>query len=151
MIRSIFELSLKEEITIRSSVEDVWDTLTSLDSWPAWNEVCRKASWVSGDTWTIGSVFSMELILAGVSLPFTVAVNKYEKPKELSWSSTFLGITGTREFKVEKVSRNIVRVTDSKIFTSSFLPIKLFYPRPIINKMSRGWLNSLKTRSELKD
>ncbi len=151
MVRSIFKLSLEEEVTIRSSIEDVWDTLTSLDSWPVWNEVCKKASWVSGDAWTLGSVFSMELILAGVIIPFTVAVKIYDKPKQLSWSSTFLGITGTREFKVEKVNRNIVRVTDSKIFTSNFLPIKLFYPRPIINKMSRGWLNSLKIKSELKD
>ena len=151
MTRSIFELTLQEEIIIRSSIESVWDTLTSLDSWPAWNEVCKKASWVSGEKWKIESIFSMVLILAGLPVPFTVTIKKYNEPNQLSWSSNFLSITGTREFKIERINKNMVRVIDSKIFTSSFLPIKLFYPRPIINKMSRGWLNSLKNKSELQD
>lgn len=151
MTRSIFELSLQEEIIIQSSIENVWDTLTSLDSWPVWNEVCEKASWESGENWKIGSVFSMVLILAGLPVPFTVTIKTYDEPNQLSWSSNFLGITGTREFNVEKINGNMVRVIDSKIFNSSFLPIKLFYPRSIINKMSRGWLNSLKIKSELKD
>ena len=90
----------------------------------------------------------MSLIFSGIVVPFTVTVEKTEQQYHLKWSSKFLGITGTREFKVDEIDESTVQVTDSKLFISNYLPIKLFYPRWIINKMSREWLKSLRLQIE---
>ena len=149
MFSSIFKLFLEERIIIQSPRVNVWNTLNSLDSWAQWNSVCKTASWIYGDPWSQGSKFSMSLIFSGIVVPFTVTVEKSKKPYHLKWSSTFLGITGTRESTVEEIDQNTVQVTDSKSFKSNFLPIKLFYPKGIINKMSQEWLKSLKLQTEL--
>ncbi len=148
MVSSIFRLFLEERIIIRSPRVNVWNTLNSLDSWAQWNSVCKTASWIYGDPWDQGSKFSMSLIFSGIVVPFTVTVEKTEQQYHLKWSSKFLGITGTREFKVDEIDESTVQVTDSKLFISNYLPIKLFYPRWIINKMSREWLKSLRLQSE---
>jgi len=148
MLRSIFKLFLEEQIIINSPRANVWNTLNSLNNWAQWNSVCKTATWIYGNPWDQGSKFSMSLIFSGIVVPFTVTVEKTEEPYHLKWSSTFLGITGTREFTVDEIDERTVQVTDSKLFSSNFLPIKLFYPQWIINKMSREWLKSLKLQIE---
>ena len=39
-------------------------------------------------------------------------------------------------------------VVDEKRFTSRALPVRLFYPRPVITSMSRQWLRSLRAEVE---
>ncbi len=70
-------------------------------------------------------------------------------PNAVSWDSTVLTVTGYRRFTIEDAADGDgCLVTATKTFTSPVLPLRLFYPRPNIQKMSRRWLLSLKGRVE---
>jgi hypothetical protein len=87
--------------------------------------------------------------MAGAPVPFTVRVAESAPPNAVSWESTVLTINGYRRFTIEDAGDgNGSMVTDTKTFTSPVLPLRLFYPRPIIQAMSRRWLRSLKERVE---
>ncbi|MEX2599085.1 MAG: hypothetical protein WD533_05450, partial [Dehalococcoidia bacterium] len=59
--------------------------------------------------------------------------------------------TGTRTFTFRLGDDGATEVVDEKRFTSRVLPVRLFYPRPVISTMSREWLRSLKTEVERRE
>ena len=90
----------------------------------------------------------MTLQMARRRVGFSVFVTEFEQ-RAVTWESTVLSITGTRRFTFQEQEGDAVTlVTDQKTFRSPILPVKLFYPRPIIQTMSRGWLASLKRQAE---
>ncbi len=149
MLPSIRTLSLRESIEIECSLDTVRDAFDDLDAWPEWNDICRESRWTSGERWAVGSAFHMTLRMARRPVGFSVFVREFE-PHAVTWESTVFSITGTRRFTFdERTDRSMTLVTDYKTFHSSVLPVRLFYPRPIIQAMSRAWLASLKKRAEM--
>ena len=87
--------------------------------------------------------------MAGIPVPFNVRISESDPPNTVSWDSTVLTVTGRRRFTIRDAGDgHSSRLVDAKTFTSPVLPIRLFYPRPIVQSMSRRWLDSLKTRVE---
>jgi hypothetical protein len=86
--------------------------------------------------------------MAGVGVPFEVAIDNVDNEHRVAWSSTKFTITAVRTFTFEEAGSATV-VTDHKLFTSPVLPLRLFYPRPIIRHMSERMLVDLKTECEL--
>ena len=105
--------------------------------------MCISSHWTRGTPWRIGSAFSMRLRMAGAPVPFHVEVTEMNAPISVAWTSTLLSVTGHRRFTFVPVGEDSTRVIDTKTFTSPVLPLRLFYPRPIIRQMSRRWLASL--------
>ena len=58
------------------------------------------------------------------------------------WSSWKGPILGTRTWRFEAEGEGTL-VTDHKRFESRWLPLALFYPRPLIRQMSQRWLADL--------
>ena len=147
--RGVRTLVLQETIDINASREAVWGAFRDLESWPRWNAVCLTSRWTSDSRWEIGSAFFIRLRMMGVPVPFHVTIAEVTPPEAVAWDSTVMTVTGHRRFHFDALpdSRG-TRVSDTKTFTSPLLPLRLFYPRPIIQAMSRGWLRSLKTRVE---
>ena len=146
--RGVRTLRLQEAIDIAAPPEVVWEAFRGLDSWPEWNAVCLSSRWTSGEPWEIGSSFFMRLRMAGVPVPFHVKIVEFGPAKSVAWDSTVLTVTGHRRFLFEALSGGGTHVSDTKTFGSPLLPLRLFYPRPIIQRMSRDWLRSLKAHAE---
>ncbi len=142
-------LVLRESTEIIAPPEAVRAAFDDLESWPKWNSVCRDAVWMSGKPWEIGSGFHMTLRMARRPIGFNVFVTEFGQDA-VTWESTVLSVTGTRRFTFEQhAGGSTTYVMDQKTFNSHYLPVRLFYPRPIIQAMSRGWLASLKRQAEL--
>ncbi len=149
MSPTVRTLVLRESTEIFASPATVREAFDDLESWPNWNSVCRDAAWVSGDPWAIGSGFYMTLRMARRHIGFNVFVTEFGQDA-VTWESTVLSIRGTRRFTFEEqADGSATHVTDQKTFHSPYLPVRIFYPRPIIQAMSRGWLASLKRQAEL--
>ncbi len=141
-------LVLRESTEIIAPPEAVRAAFDDLESWPAWNSVCRDAAWMSGEPWAIGSEFHMTLRMARRPVGFSVFVTEYGRDA-VTWESTVLSVTGTRRFTFEEqAGGSTTHVTDQKTFRSPYLPVRIFYPRPVVQAMSRGWLASLKRQAE---
>ena len=148
MLPAVRNLVLRESTEIIAPSETVRAVFDDLESWPEWNDVCLDATWVSGEPWAIGSGFHMTLRMARRPVGFRVFVTEYS-PHAMAWESTVLSITGTRRFIFEEgAGGSTTRVTDQKTFRSPYLPVCIFYPRPVIQAMSRGWLASLKRQTD---
>ncbi|MBI4236311.1 MAG: SRPBCC family protein [Chloroflexi bacterium] len=140
-------LTIREEIEVTAPVGAVWDLFRDLEAWPQWNPVCRGASWVRGPSWVAGSTFRMRLRIAGVPVPFMVQVVEDDLPWAVAWSATIMGVTGRRQFQFDFQGRKSI-IIDTETVTSRYLPLRLFYPRPIVRAMSRAWLRALKREVE---
>lgn len=141
-------LVLRESTEIIAPPETVRAIFDDLESWPEWNDVCLDAAWMSGEPWAIGSGFHMTLRVAGRPVGFRVFITEFGHDA-VTWASTVLSVTGTRRFTFEQQAGDPgTRVTDQKTFRSPYLPVRIFYPRLIIQAMSRVWLASLKKQVE---
>lgn len=140
-------LTLREELHIAAPPDRVWDVFQDVRAWPEWNPVCLRVWDVSPSLWQIGSSFSFTLRMAGRPVSFRVTVTESRPPYEVRWSSRRFTITGTRTVEFEASGAG-TRASDTKVFRSSVLPLWLFYPRPIIRRMSQTSLLALKQRIE---
>jgi len=84
------------EIEIEASPEAVWDIIVAVERWPAWNPDVR-ATFIEGNL-QAGKSFSWK---AG---PGTIrsTVLQMQKPKELVWSGTTLGIRAIHLWQIER-------------------------------------------------
>jgi len=141
------KLSLLERTAIHAPVDVVWAAFSDLGSWPRWNTVCLKATGLAGKPWTVGFRFRMVLRMAGVPVSFTPTVVEADAPYRVAWSSRRFTVTGARSFTFEPAPEGTL-VVDEMRFSSRVTPVRLFYPRPVIAAMSKGWLASLKEEAE---
>ena len=149
MLSAIRTLALRESIKIDAPLDVIRAAFDDLDAWPEWNDVCLDSQWTSGEPWAIGSSFHMTLKMARRRVGFSVFITECGR-HSVTWESTVLSITGTRRFTFDEQAGGFATlVSDQKIFRSPVLPVRLFYPRPIVQAMSRGWLASLKRQAEL--
>lgn len=139
---NIRRLELSQHRTLAASPEQVWNVFRDLERWPQWNVVCDRAQALEGGPWTPGFRFRMDLRMAGVPVTFTPTVIESDPPNSVTWSSTRLGITGTRTFTFE-IQDGITVVTDRKVFESTIVPVAIVYPRNVIRAMSERWLRCL--------
>jgi hypothetical protein len=86
--------------------------------------------------------------MARVAVPFHVHLDEVSAHQRVAWSSTKFTVTAVRTFTFEESSPGEVTVTDHKLFTSPVLPLRTFYPRPIIRRQTESMLASLKAECE---
>lgn len=153
-----FRLELSSAIQIESSAEHVRQVFADISRWTDWCSVCLDAELVgqsgrrvipaeSEFSWKPGERIRFKFRMAGVGVPFEVAIGHTSSEHSVAWSSTKFTVTAVRTFTFEE-SGSATVVTDHKLFTSSVLPLRLFYPRPIIRHMSERMLADLKTECE---
>ena len=138
---------MQSSVNVDAHHSVVWDTFADATSWPNWSSVCLDVWNVSDDLWAPNSTLSFRLRMANVGVPFSVVVTESDPPHRVTWQSTKFSITATRTIHLAGDGGR-TEVTDSKRFSSPLLPIRLFYPRPIIRDMTETWLEDLKAEAE---
>ena len=138
----LFDLELQQQTATRSPRSAVWEVFADIERWPEWNSVCEKVRIIEGTPWTPGFRFHMVLRMAGRAVPFEPVVVHAEPERVVTWTSTRFTVTGTRTFTLDSGDGSTL-ISDTKRFSSPVLPVRLFYPRPVINRMSEAWLASL--------
>ncbi|MEX0762207.1 MAG: SRPBCC family protein [Dehalococcoidia bacterium] len=147
MSGSVFRLEMESSVHINAPVEHVWDVFSDPQGWPEWCEVCLSVDCPGRMDWSVGSRLELRLKMAGVGVPFNVTVTESEPGHRVAWASTKMTVTATRTFTFEPDGDGTI-MGDHKLFTSPVLPLRLFYPRPIIRNMTESWLRDIKAESE---
>lgn len=138
---------MRSSVTVDAPLSVVWATFSDARSWPNWSRVCTGVWDLSDDLWAPTATLSFRLKIANVGVPFSVVVTESDPPHRITWESTKFSITATRTYQFAGDGSS-TEVTDSKTFASQILPVRLFYPRPIIRNMTESWLEDLKTEAE---
>lgn len=148
MLPKIFEFHMSSSVEIAASPVNVWDLIRAADRWSEWSEVCTQVWNVpTGGIGAVGCMFGFKLRMAGRQVPFNVTVSRVDDGYLIEWHSTKYSITAVRRISVE-LGESGCRVSDSKYFKSSLLPIGLWYPRGLIRRMTESWLEDMKIEAE---
>lgn len=143
-----FRLELTSSIEIAAPRTTVWNVFTDIERWTEWCSVCLAASVAPGFDWSPEQRIGLKFRMLGISVPFNVAITEVETENRIAWASTKFTITAVRTFSFVETAPGITTVTDHKLFTSPALPLRLFYPRPLIRRMTESMLADLKTECE---
>lgn len=97
-----------KELFIQANPEKVWEVLTNINRWPAWNGKISKAH-MEG-TLTVGSVFHWKINGASIrSILHTVETNQ-----KLGWSGATFGATAIHNWYLEaRDGGTLVKVEES--------------------------------------
>jgi uncharacterized protein YndB with AHSA1/START domain len=83
------------ELEIDAPVDIVWDTLTAIDEWPAWNPDVKAAS-LHGPV-AAGSTFRWKAGPATISS----TIERVERPTLIAWSGATLGIRAIHVWRLQ--------------------------------------------------
>ncbi len=143
-----FRLELSSSIEIYAPVSEVWRVFKKVGRWTEWCGVCKRADVEPDFDWSAGQRIALKFRMASVSVPFNVAITESNPGNKIAWASTRFSVTAVRTFTFEETGPDRTAVTDHKLFTSPVLPLRLFYPRPIIRGMTESMLADLKAECE---
>ncbi len=138
-----FRLELSSSIRVSVSAADAWAVFADVSRWTEWCSVCLKADVATDFDWSISQRIGLKFRMAGVGVPFNVEIVDSEPGRRIAWSSTKFTVTAVRTFDFVDNADGTSTVTDHKLFTSPVLPLRLFYPRPIIRRMTESMLADL--------
>ena len=125
----------------------VWAVLSDVRAWPEWARVCVSAEVSDDFEWKPSQHLRFRLRMAGVPVPFDVALTEVEAGRSVAWKSTEFSITAVRTISITEDGDDVI-VRDHKAFHSPALPIGLVYPRPLIRRMTESWLADLSAEAE---
>ena len=139
----MFSLDLIATAHIDASPNAVRAVFDQVERWPDWCSVLMTLKVVSPIE--VGGELGYTLRMMGLPAPFHVTITEVSA-STVVWSSWKGPIFGTRTWRFEGQDNGTL-VTDHKRFESRWLPLALFYPRPIIRQMSAQWLLDLGTET----
>ncbi|MBI4201583.1 MAG: SRPBCC family protein [Chloroflexi bacterium] len=143
----LFRFQMASTALVQATPQQVWGVFRDAASWPGWSRVCTQVWGLSPDLWADGSRLSFRLRMGMARVPFSVQVTVSDPPHRVAWASTKFTITAVRTFTFEEEDGETL-VTDGKAFSSTLLPIGIFYPRWLIRNMTEAWLRDLKAETE---
>lgn len=148
-----FRLEMQSSVRIAVPLQHAWDVFADIRRWTDWCDACLRADVDESFDWTPGQEIGLRFRMAGVGVPFPVRVTESESRSRIAWASTKFSVTAVRTFTFSADPTpggpgESTVVTDHKLFTSPVLPLRLFYPRPIIRRMTESMLADLKSECE---
>jgi uncharacterized protein YndB with AHSA1/START domain len=147
MARAMRTFEMESRVSIAAPPGHIYALLADPARWPEWSRVC-EATWdAKGPSLQAGQTFGFRLRMGGRPVSFTVTVTEARPPLTLAWQSTRCSVTATRTFTVTPAQPGCV-VSDHKRFSSSLLPVGLWYPRWLIREMTENWLGELRAGAE---
>ena len=115
--------SLETTINIQATPEQVWNVLVDFPNYINWNPFVRKAE---GNV-AVGETLSVFLQAPGMKgMTFKPTVINVKQHQEFRWLGRFImpGLfDGEHIFKIEKVSEDEVRFTQSELFRGMLVPL----------------------------
>jgi hypothetical protein len=139
---------MSSSVHVDATAKRAWNLIADASHWTDWSEVCTEVWDVPGQLhWQVGDTFGFRLKMASINVPFNVTINRFDTGTIIQWKSTKCFVTAVRSIVVTEEHKGC-RITDSKHFTSSVLPIGVAYPKRLIRRMTESWLMDLKRESE---
>lgn len=128
------------EISVAASREVIWDLLTTMDRWPAWNPDVKMASQPALEE---GAAFRWKAGPASL----TSTLREVEPPRVLGWTGTSMGMHAVHVWRLEPDGvRTMARTEES---WSGALPWLLpGMMRRSLQKTLDSWLSHLKAEAE---
>ncbi len=143
----IRSFGMQSDIAVNAPGERVWAVFADAVRWPQWSPVCTEVWGDLDSLWATGAHLGFRLRMAGRRVPFLVEIIESDPPHRVVWSSTKFTVTAKRTFTFTPVAGG-TRVTDRKEFSSTALPVGLWYPRRVIRTMTERWLGDMKAEAE---
>ena len=115
------ERTLYAEVTVNAPAAAVWQILTDLDSYDAWNPFFQQAS----GTVAVGQTLRLEAHIGTNVMTFTPTVLEAKKNRELRWLGRVLlpGIfDGEHSFTLTTLSDNRVKLVQRERFRGVLVP-----------------------------
>jgi hypothetical protein len=110
------------EIEIKSSEEEVWNTLVTFNEYPNWNPFIRN---ITGKLST-GSQLNITIYPVDAdSMKFSPTLTNISKPHQLSWLGRFImpGIfDGEHSFIITKTTKGNTRFVQKEVFQGILVP-----------------------------
>jgi uncharacterized protein YndB with AHSA1/START domain len=143
----MFKLEMQSDIQITAARQRVWTVFAANDRWTSWCDVCLRADTSDEFDWRVGDRLYLRFRMAGLGVPFNVDITESVPGERVEWASRKFSVTAVRTFTFAETDDGTL-VTDHKLFTARMLPLRLFYPRPVIRHMTESMLTSLKRECE---
>ena len=134
-------LVIETRQAIAAPPERVWAVFTDAAAWPTWSEVVQEVSAVP-ERWEPGERLAFRLRFGAAKVGFDVRLDEVVPAERVVWSSVRWTVTGTRTHTFTATGEG-TEVLDHKVFEHAFLPLRAFYPRGVIRRMSAAWLRDL--------
>lgn len=91
-------LQIEYAAVARCNPDHVWQVFEQVELWPRWDpQAIREVRWVSGDPWTKGAKFSIEM-LKPMSFKLTPEVRDATPPTYVHLSGHGPGVTGEQHY-----------------------------------------------------
>jgi hypothetical protein len=134
--KSVFTRILESWIDINAPVSEVWDALTSFESWKKWNSFIPMAE----GNFEVGNTMKIKVVSPGMkAMSFEPKLYDIEKYKRISWGGGFLLFVykGIHEFILDEIDDHTTRFRQIEKFQG---PIVLLMKK-MIQKTAIGYLN----------
>ena len=108
------------EITIKDSIENVWNVLTDFEAYPEWNPLVE---WLKGDFVTGGNI---QVFIKPLNRAFKATLQKVEKNTEFTWIGVQIApwiISGEHYYRLEKIDQDSTRLLHGEIFRGLISPL----------------------------
>jgi hypothetical protein len=128
--------TIRSAIEIRAPIETVWQVLTDLRAYPAWNPHLRR---VRGRLREGGSLTLRSEPPDGRPIVLRAKIIRLDPPHELRWRAVFLAgrlFSGEHGFRLEEIGPERVRFVQDETFSGLLVPL---YSRLRLAATRRGF------------
>jgi uncharacterized membrane protein len=89
-------MRLEYSIPVQCAPEQLWQTFTQAENWPAWSKFVKQVGWVEGPAWTAGSKFLIEITQPSFKLKAEAA--EVSAPRTFAWKGNVMGVAIQHHF-----------------------------------------------------
>lgn len=130
-----------QSIFIQASPAQVWDVLTRIDNWPAWQPEIGRAH-LNGALQP-GTSFDWKF----GAMPITSTLHTVVAARELGWSGPAFGILGIHNWTLAATPEG-TQVTVDETMQGLLASVFRIFLNPGLDKGTRQWLERLKAEAE---
>lgn len=146
------QLSVRSEIDIHASAQQIWDVLLDFDAYPAWNPSIRA---LRGDAVPgAGLRLRVPLLPGRGCFPARATVTDVQPPFRLRWAGVLVSrslFCGEHEFLLHSLGNGTTRVIQCETFSGALLPLFAPWLRSRVARLYDEAAAALKARTEALD
>jgi hypothetical protein len=141
-------VSVKESITIRADIRDVWDVFSRVEEWPSWQDGCLEAA--APQSLKRGAQLHLSIKFGFVPIKFPVTIIRCDPPYELTWIGRGGGLKGVHSWRFVPDGEKTQATQCEEYSGPGLVPFFLAGQVGAARRMFRKSLEGLKALTEAK-
>ncbi len=141
-------LTIQHSRRIDAQPETVWEQFGDVASWPRWLPIIRGARWLDGEPWTDGARLRMAMAVGPASLGVDVTIANASPPLSVAWAAGRLGVRSLHTWTFTPDNGGTLATSHEALDGPMPQMLGVRALRPMINRMTASWLDSLVARVE---